>query len=62
MRAIYSSKDEPKPQINFVLFVGKDEKIIPMESHFEEIAQRARGGKLRVLQGMAALKNVTGRQ
>lgn len=62
MRAIYSSKDKPKPQINFVLFVGKDEKIIPMESHFEEIAQRARGGKLRVLQGMAALKNVTGRQ
>ncbi|MCP5560424.1 MAG: hypothetical protein H7A55_22015 [Verrucomicrobiaceae bacterium] len=62
MRAIYSSKDKPKPQINFVLFVGKDEKIIPMESHFEEIAQRARGGKLRVLQGMAALKNVSGRK
>ena len=62
MRIIYSSQGKPKPQINFVLFVGKDEEIIPMEQHFEDIAQRARGGKTRVLRGFAALKNVTGRQ
>lgn len=61
IRAIYSSQGKTKPQINFVLFVGKDEKNIPMQEHFEEIASRARGGKVRVLQGMAALKNVTGR-
>ena len=62
MRVIYSSKGKPKPQINFVLFVGKDEKTIPMQEHFEEIAQRARSGKVRVQQGMAGLKNVTGRK
>ncbi|MDZ4405575.1 hypothetical protein [Prosthecobacter sp.] len=62
IRAIYSSQGKTKPQINFVLFVGKDEKNIPMQEHFEEIGSRARGGKVRVLQGMAALKNVTGRK
>lgn len=61
IRVIYSSQGRPKPQINFVLFVGKDEETIPMQDHFEDIAQRARGGKVRVLQGMTALKNVTGR-
>lgn len=62
IRAIYGSQGKTKPQINFVLFVGKDEKVIPLQSHFEEIASRARGGKVRVLQGLAALKNVTGRK
>lgn len=61
IRVIYSGQGKPKPQINFVLFVGKDEEVIPMQEHFEDIAQRARGGKMRVLQGLAALKNVTGR-
>ncbi len=60
IRAIYSSQNKTKPQINFVLFVGKDEKTVPMQAHFDEIASRARGGKVRILQGMAALKNVTG--
>lgn len=62
IRVIYSGQGKTKPQINFVLFVGKDEKNIPMEDHFDNIASRARGGKVRVLQGMAALKNVTGRK
>jgi len=62
IRIIYSSQGKTKPQINFVLFVGKDEKNIPMEDHFDNIASRARGGKVRVLQGMAALKNVSGRK
>jgi len=62
IRIIYSGQGKTKPQINFVLFVGKDEKNIPMQDHFDNIASRARGGKVRVLQGMAALKNVTGRK
>lgn len=62
IRIIYSSQGKTKPQINFVLFVGKDEKNIPMKDHFENIASRARGGKVRVLEGMAALKNVSGRK
>ena len=61
MRIIYSGQGKAKPQINFVLFVGEDEETIPMEKHFEDIAQRARGGKTRVLRGLGALKNVTGR-
>jgi hypothetical protein len=60
IRAIYSSQNKTKPQINFVLFVGKDEKTVPMQAHFDEIASRARGGKVRILQGMAGLKNVSG--
>ncbi|MCB1274975.1 MAG: hypothetical protein KDL09_00275 [Prosthecobacter sp.] len=62
IRIIYSSQGKTKPQINFVLFVGKDEKNIPMKDHFENIASRARGGKVRVLEGLGALKNVTGRK
>jgi hypothetical protein len=59
IRIIYSGQNKTKPQINFVLFVGKDEVNIPMEAHFEAIASRARGGKVRVLQGLGALKNVS---
>lgn len=62
IRILYSGKGKPKPQINFVIFIGKDqnEKTVPNLEHFENIAQRARSGKVRVLQGLAALKNVTG--
>lgn len=64
IRLHYLSKDKPKPQINFVIFIGKDqdEDKVPMIEHFENIAQRAKNGKVRVLKGMAALKNVTGRK
>ncbi|MCB1209739.1 MAG: hypothetical protein KDK97_10450 [Verrucomicrobiales bacterium] len=63
IRLHYQSKDKPKPQINFVIFIGKDqdEKTVPRLDHFENIAQRARNGKVRVLQGLAALKNVSGK-
>lgn len=63
IRLYYQSKDKPKPQINFVIFIGKDqdEKTVPRLDHFENIAQRARNGKVRVLQGLAALKNVSGK-
>lgn len=62
VRLHYAAQGKTKPQINFVLFVGKDEELVPRQEHFENIAQRARGGKVRILQGLAALKNVTGRE
>ena len=61
IRVIYSSEKKTKPQINFVLFIGKDEQTIPHQDHFENVARRARNGKVRILQGMEGLKNVTGR-
>lgn len=61
IRVIYSSQKKTKPQINFVLFIGKDETNIPQQQHFENVARRARNGKVRILQGMEGLKNVTGR-
>ena len=64
VRLHYLATGKPKPQINFVIFIGKDQDkdTVPQLEHFENIAQRARGGKVRVLEGMAALKNVTGRK
>ncbi|MDZ4403685.1 hypothetical protein [Prosthecobacter sp.] len=63
IRLYYQQKGKPKPQINFVIFIGKDQdkEKVPYLDHFENIAQRARSGKVRVLQGLAALKNVTGK-
>lgn len=63
VRLHYLATGKPKPQINFVIFIGKDQDkdTVPQLEHFENIAHRARGGKVRVLEGMSALKNVTGR-
>lgn len=63
IRLYYQQKNKPKPQINFVIFIGKDQDKdkVPYLEHFENIAHRARSGKVRVLQGLAALKNVTAR-
>jgi len=63
VRLHYQAKGKPKPQINFVIFIGKDQDKdnVSRLDHFENIAQRARSGKVRVLQGMAALKNVSGK-
>lgn len=64
MKVLYTAQAKTKPQINFVIFIGKDqdEDSVPYVEHFENIAQRSKSGKVRVLQGLAALKNVTGRQ
>jgi hypothetical protein len=61
IRLYYQQKNKPKPQINFVIFIGKDQdkETVPYLEHFENIAHRARSGKVRVLQGLGALKNVT---
>jgi Flp pilus assembly protein TadD len=63
IRLHYQAKGKPKPQINFVIFIGKDQdkEKVPQLEHFENISQRARSGKVRVLQGLAALKNVSGK-
>ncbi len=63
VRLHYQNKGKTKPQINFVIFIGKDQDKdkVPYFDHFENIARRARSGKVRVLQGLAALKNVSGK-
>lgn len=63
VRLHYQAKGKTKPQINFVIFIGKDQDKdrVPNFDHFENIARRARSGKVRVLQGLAALKNVSGK-
>lgn len=63
VRLHYQAKGKTKPQINFVIFIGKDQDKdkVPYFDHFENIARRARSGKVRVLQGFAALKNVSGK-
>lgn len=63
VRLHYQNKGKTKPQINFVIFIGKDQDKdrVPYMDHFENIARRARSGKVRVLQGLAALKNVSGK-
>lgn len=64
MKLHYLSKDKPKPQINFVIFIGADDddRNVPQIEHFKTLARRAKAGKVRVLQGLGALKNVTGRK
>lgn len=64
VRLHYLSNGKPKPQINFVIFIGKDQdkRQVPQLDHFERIARRAKSGKVRVLEGLAALQNVTGRK
>lgn len=64
MKLHYLSKDKPKPQINFVIFIGADadDRNVPQMDHFKNLARRAKAGKVRVLKGLGALKNVTGRK
>jgi hypothetical protein len=64
VRLHYLSNGKPKPKINFVIFIGKDQdkRRVPQLDHFKNIARRAKAGKVRVLEGLAALENVTGRK
>lgn len=49
-----------EPSLHMVLFVGEDEEIRDTdEGHFKTLTRRNRG-KLKILRGLAALKNVTG--
>ena len=61
-REVYREKDVRPPPVNVVLFLGKDESESKNSSvkRLEDLAKDNRG-KFRILKGMAALKNVTGR-
>ncbi|MCB1062041.1 MAG: hypothetical protein KDN20_03845 [Verrucomicrobiae bacterium] len=56
----YRNANKKKPEINIVWFIGEDEEpSVTVDTHFKNITRRD-GGKTRVLQGLAGLKNVTG--
>ena len=56
----YRSKSKPRPRFNVVWFVGEDENpSVRIEEHLKQQTKRNRG-KLKVLKGMAGLKDVTG--
>ena len=56
----YRAKSKPRPKFNVVWFVGEDENpSTRIEEHLEHQTKRNRG-KLKILKGMAGLKNVTG--
>ncbi|MCB1236184.1 MAG: tetratricopeptide repeat protein [Verrucomicrobiae bacterium] len=55
----YRAANKPKPEVNLVWFVGEDEEpSITLQSHFENLARKNRG-KMRLLEGLAGLTNVT---
>ncbi|MCB1076779.1 MAG: hypothetical protein KDM64_03025 [Verrucomicrobiae bacterium] len=56
----YRVANKKKPEINIVWFIGDDEEpSITVDTHFKNVTRRD-GGELRVLKGLAGLKNVTG--
>ena len=58
--AYYRSKGKPRPRFNVVWYIGEDEEpSAAIETHLKHQTRRNRG-KLKVLKGMAGLKNVTG--
>lgn len=58
--AYYRALDKKRPELNVVWFIGEDEEpSITVDTHFKSLT-RANRGKMRVLQGLEGLKNVTG--
>ena len=56
----YRAKGKARPKFNVVWFVGEDENpSVSIEAHLDHQTKRNRG-KLKVLKGMAGLKDVTG--
>ncbi len=55
----FDSMDLRLPSINMVVFVGEGEKIGEFDRHFGNISRRNQG-KMKILEGLAALENVTG--
>jgi hypothetical protein len=56
----FKSQGLDEPSLHLVLFLGEDEEIVDTdEDHFRTLTRRNRG-KLKILRGLAALKNVTG--
>ncbi len=57
---LYRQQNKPRPELHIVLFLGEDENDVRYEDHFQNLARR-NSGRFKVLQGMAALQNVTER-
>lgn len=56
----FKSQGFEEPSLHMVLFLGEDEDIADAdEDHFKNLTRKNRG-KLKILRGLAALKNVTG--
>lgn len=60
VKSRYKAEGIEEPSLHMVLFLGEDETIDQYEGHFRDITQKNKG-KLKVLRGLAALKNVTGK-
>lgn len=62
MGARIYDKQADRPPINIVMFLGSDEKVKgnPEVERFQQLARRNRG-RFNVLEGLPALRNVTGR-
>jgi len=56
----YMESNEAIPEIHMVLFLGEDEDIGDAKDHFRRLTRRNKG-KLQILEGLAALSDVTGK-
>ncbi len=60
VKSRYKAEGIEEPSLHMVLFLGEKETIDQHEGHFRDITQKNKG-KLKVLRGLAALQNVTGK-
>lgn len=62
-REIYRGRDNQRPPVNIVLFLGsdEDEKTHPDVDWFKQVARKNRGGKFRVLEGESDLMRAVNR-
>ena len=58
VKRYYREGNRPLPQLNMVLFLGKGEEIGEYKDHFRRLTRRNRG-KLKILEGLEALQDVT---
>lgn len=58
VKRYYREEDKDLPQLNLVLFLGKGEDIGEYKEHFRRLTRRNRG-KLKILEGLEALTDVT---
>jgi len=60
VKSRYKAEGIEEPNLHMVLFLGEEETIDQYEGHFRDLTQKNKG-KLKVLRGLAALQNVTGK-
>jgi len=57
----YRDRGLDAPSLHMVLFLGKDERVSDDEDHFRRLVRRNQG-QLKILRGLGALENVTGKR